>query len=70
VKEMAMKFRIDNMNCGGCAKSVTKSIHSVDPGALVEIDLETKSVTVGSSHDEQAFRGALEDAGFPSQPMA
>lgn len=65
-----MKFRIDNMNCGGCAKSVTKSIHSVDPAASVEIDLEAKRVTVASSHDEQAFHQVLEDAGYPPQPMA
>jgi copper chaperone len=28
--ETLMQFQIDNMTCGGCARSVTKAIHSVD----------------------------------------
>jgi len=43
-----MQFQIDNMTCGGCANSVTKAIHSVDPQAKVEIDLPQKRVTVES----------------------
>ncbi len=26
-----MQFHIENMTCGGCARSVTKAIQSVDP---------------------------------------
>jgi copper chaperone len=28
-----MQFHIENMTRGGCAKSVTRAIHSVDPEA-------------------------------------
>lgn len=62
-----MQFRIDNMTCGGCAKSVTKAIHSVDPQAKVEIDLATKAVRVGSSADEAALLARLDDAGYPPE---
>ncbi|NMG41415.1 copper chaperone [Chelativorans sp. ZYF759] len=62
-----MQFRIDNMTCGGCAKGVTKAIHSVDPQATVEIDLATKAVRVGSSADEAALLAKLDDAGYPPE---
>ena len=28
-----MQFHIENMTCGGCVRSVTKAIQSVDPQA-------------------------------------
>jgi len=30
-----MLLKIENMTCGGCARSVTKAIQSVDPNATV-----------------------------------
>lgn len=59
-----MQFQIDNMACGGCARSVTKAIHSVDPQAKVDIDLNLKRVTVESGADQSAVAAVLEDAGF------
>jgi copper chaperone len=60
-----MQFQIDNMACGGCARSVTKAIHSVDPQAKVDIDLNLKRVTVASGIDRSAIAAGLEVAGFP-----
>lgn len=56
-----MQFQIDNMNCGGCAKSVTKAIQSVDGQAKVEIDLAGKQVLVASSAAEAAILASLND---------
>ena len=41
-----MELRIENMTCGGCAKSVTKAIQSVDPTARVETNPEARAVKV------------------------
>lgn len=60
-----MQFQIDNMACGGCARSVTRAIHSVDPQAKIEIDLNLKLVTVESGADQSAVAAVLQDAGFP-----
>ena len=65
-----MQFQIDNMACGGCARSVTKAIHSVDPQAKVDIDLNLKRVTVESGADQSAVAAVLEDAGFPPRCAA
>ena len=65
-----MQFQIDNMACGGCAKSVTKAIHSVDPLAKVDIDLNLKRVTVESGADQSTVAVVLQDAGFPPRRAA
>lgn len=65
-----MQFQIDNMGCGGCAKSVTKAIHSVDPRARIDIDLALKRVSVDSGADESAMVTVLEDVGFPPRRAA
>lgn len=33
------EFKVTRMNCGGCARSVTRAIHGVDAGATVSVDL-------------------------------
>ena len=41
-----MQFHIENMTCGGCARSVTKAIQSVDPTAEVNaIPVHAKSMS-------------------------
>lgn len=65
-----MQFQIDNMTCGGCAKSVTKAIHSIDPQAKVDIDPTMKRVNVDSGADESAMVAVLEDVGYPPRRAA
>ena len=52
------------MSCGPCARAVTEAVRSVDPGASVEIDLETKLVAIDSGSDVGAIAAAIEDAGY------
>ncbi|CAM3071457.1 heavy-metal-associated domain-containing protein [Acinetobacter celticus] len=61
-----MKLRIENMTCGGCARSVTATIKNIDPNATVDIDVATKLVNVQSSVDEQKIKEALAEDGFPA----
>lgn len=65
-----MQFQIDNMTCGGCARNVTKAIHSVDPQAKVDIDLTLKRVKVASGAGEAAIAAALDDVGYPPRRAA
>lgn len=65
-----MQFQIDNMGCGGCARSVTKAIHSVDPRAKIDIDLNLKRVTVEARTDPSAVAAALAGAGFAPRQAA
>lgn len=54
------------MTCGGCARSVTKEIETVDPKAKINADPVTKKVTIDSALSSDAFSRALEDAGYPA----
>lgn len=61
------RFYIPNMTCGGCAKSVTKALLSVDPQARIETDPPAREVRVDSALDESAFQKVLSEAGYPDK---
>ncbi|WP_028033829.1 heavy-metal-associated domain-containing protein [Chelativorans sp. J32] len=60
-----MQFHIENMTCGGCVRSVTKAIHSVDPDAKVTADPETRKVEVQSSVTPARIEDVLKEVGYP-----
>lgn len=61
-----MQFHIENMECQGCARSVTKAVQSADPKAELSIDLEKRNITISSDQPAATFESALQDAGFPA----
>ena len=65
-----MKFLITNMTCGGCARGVTRAIQKVDAEAKVEVDLDSKWVSVDSSAAAADIAAALSAADFPPQQQA
>ena len=65
-----LRFYIPNMTCGGCAKSVTTALLSVDPQARIETDPPTREVRVDSGMDEGAFLSALGKAGYAARRPA
>lgn len=64
-----MKFRIENMTCGGCARSVTSTIQELDENAKVNVDVVSKMVEVESSASESEIIAALTEDGFPPETM-
>jgi len=60
-----MQFLIESMTCGGCARSVTKAIQSVDAAAQVTVDIPSHTVQVQTQAETAAVAAALEDAGYP-----
>jgi copper chaperone len=65
-----MQFHVENMTCGGCARSVTKAIQSVDPAAQIETDPATRKVVVTSGRPRAEFEAVLAEAGYPAQEAA
>jgi copper chaperone len=61
-----MRFYIQNMTCGGCARSVTKAIQSVDPQARVTADPPNRTIEVASSRPRAELESALARAGHPA----
>lgn len=60
-----MKFHVEDMTCGGCARAVTAAVRTVDPAARVVTDPPTRTVEVESARPEPEIRSALAQAGFP-----
>ena len=58
-------FTVPNMTCGGCAKSVTTAVQSVDAGAKIETDPSKREVRILSSATEADLREVLSEAGYP-----
>ncbi|ENU98011.1 MULTISPECIES: heavy-metal-associated domain-containing protein [Acinetobacter] len=65
-----MKFRIENMTCSGCARSVTATIQELDENAKVNVDVVSKMVEVESSASESEIIAALTEDGFPPETIA
>lgn len=61
------QINVQNMTCGGCVKSVTRAVQSVDPGAAVQVDLASGNISIeGSRETAAAYISALGGAGFPA----
>ena len=59
-----MQFHIANMTCGGCVRSVTRAIQSVDPAAEVSADPATHKVDVVTTAPRAKLEAVLADVGF------
>jgi len=59
------ELQVEGMSCGGCVRSVTKSVQAVDSSAKVDVDLQNKKVRVDSSANLDAVTSAIVDAGYP-----
>ena len=60
------KLSAPDIVCGGCANSIKKALGGLEGVAQVDVDVDTKTVTV--KHDEKATRerliNALDRAGY------
>ena len=58
------QINVSGMSCGGCARRVTKAIQSVDPAAIVEVDLAAGTVRVRSNAAPEVLMQKISDAGY------
>ena len=61
-----MELKIENMTCGGCAKSVARAIRSVDANAGIETNPAARTVKVETTATSAALQKVLEEAGYPA----
>ena len=64
-----IRLKVTQMNCGGCAGSVTRAVLGVDPNATVDIDLGGGIASIASSSDATRFADAVRSAGYGAQPL-
>ncbi|MBV0881396.1 heavy-metal-associated domain-containing protein [Noviherbaspirillum sp. L7-7A] len=59
------ELQVESMNCGGCVRSVTRSVKSIDSKARVDVDLAAKMVRIASEASLDAVKSAITEAGYP-----
>jgi copper chaperone len=65
VMDQTKTFSVPAMHCGHCVSAVRQEVGAVAGISSVDVDLETKLVTVtGDSLDDAALRAAIEEAGY------
>lgn len=58
-------YTVPEMTCGHCKASVIREVSAVAGVHSVDIDLDTKLVTVtGEQLDDETLRAAIEEAGY------
>jgi copper chaperone len=57
-------FRIPDIHCDSCVRSLTGAAHDVDAQATLQADLQTKIVTVKTAAPDADIAAAFRDAGF------
>ena len=63
-------FKVNDMTCGHCASTITKSVKAVDQEARIEVDLESHLVRIdAAAADAQTFKEAIEAAGYTAVPL-
>ncbi len=60
-----LSYSVPGMHCGHCERAVSEELSAVDGVESVDVDLETKLVTVvGSGLDDAKLRAAIDEAGY------
>ncbi|WP_158933049.1 cation transporter [Acidisphaera sp. S103] len=62
------QFRIPDIHCDACIRSLTGAVRDLDAKATLQADLTTKLVRVETTAGDAAVADALRDAGFTVEP--
>jgi len=62
---MALKLSIPTLNSPEAARTIQETILTAEPDARVQVDLESKTVTVEAKASEETFKQLIEAAGYP-----
>ncbi len=60
-----LTYTVPDMSCGHCEQAVSSELQEVAGVESVDVDLDTKLVTIrGFDLDDAALRAAIEEAGY------
>jgi copper chaperone len=63
-------FAVPGIHCDHCKAAVRRELERISGVETVEVDLETKLVTVGGDRlDDVALVAAIDEAGYDAEPI-
>ena len=63
-------YSVPGIHCGHCEAAVTRELEGVSGVQTIDVDLETKLVTVGGDGlDDAALAAAIDEAGYDAEPI-
>lgn len=62
-----LKLHVPELGCGHCAATIAKAVNSVDSQAVVDVDLNSKTVSIKSDAEAATISRAIEDAGYENR---
>ncbi len=63
------QFRVPDIHCDACVRSLTGAVQELDSKATLHADLGTKLVRVETTSAADAVAEAMRDAGFTVEPV-
>ena len=67
---MATKtFNVPGISCGHCKNAIEGEVGGLDGVSSVDVDVDTKLVTVDGTADDAQIRDAIEEAGYEVAPV-
>ena len=60
---MSMKLKVPSMVCEGCVTAIKDAITGHEPNAKVEVNLDTKQVTVDTEASEESIKQVITAVG-------
>jgi copper chaperone CopZ len=63
---MKMKFKVENMKCGGCVSNVKQKLEQLDGCTSATVDLTSASAEVQGNVVPQQVIDTLTAAGYPT----
>jgi len=61
---MAIKLKVTDIKGDDCAKKITKSIQTMESDAKVDVNIDTKIVTVEAAASEETIKQIVQSAGY------
>ncbi len=65
-----MKFNVPDMSCGHCTASIKTAITALDKDAMMDINIDAKTVGIESQKSAAEIMDALDRIGFPATALA
>ena len=63
--DQSVTYSVPGMHCDHCKEAVTAEVSAVPGVESVEVELDSKTVTVAGRHlDDARLRAAIDEAGF------